>query len=198
MGQYYTSVYPLLHCFNCGFGGQNSTRQSGQQNQIQHHYNLLSPQRAHTFPNAEIRQNFTTSRRGTAMTATCLHCKKRCRLTRGAEIYPHRKELANKPMYKCDPCNAVVGCHPGGGYKPLGFAANKKTRQARMQLHNQRLDPLWKYIPNPKQRRHRRTALYKFLSKKMGLTAEETHTGMFTIEQCREAWRHLGKFYKVG
>ncbi len=119
---------------------------------------------------------------------TCIHCKGNCRKTTGAEIYPHRRDLRTKIIWKCDPCNATVGCHPGGD-KPLGYAANKKTRQARMKLHNLMLDPIWKNAEGPKGRN--RSRVYKYLSHKMGIPRTETHTGMFTIEQCRDAWRAL-------
>ncbi|MGI9484465.1 MAG: zinc-finger-containing protein [Geminicoccaceae bacterium] len=46
------------------------------------------------------------------MIATCLHCGGDCRLTDGAEIYPHRPDLADKQIWKCDACKARVGCHP--------------------------------------------------------------------------------------
>lgn len=119
----------------------------------------------------------------------CLHCHKPCRLTDGREIYPHRPDLAKKPIWKCDPCKAHVGCHPGT-QEPLGFAADAQTRKARMTLHSEMLDPIWKTAPK-KRRSATRNAVYAFLSRAMGLDRDETHTGMWTIEQCRDAWRHL-------
>ena len=123
------------------------------------------------------------------MTALCLHCGTDCRLTDGKEIYPHRSDLHAKAIWKCDSCGAYVGCHPGGN-KPLGHAADKETRSARMKLHNQMLDPLWKSAP--KDVRHRsRHRVYAYLAEEMGLDREDTHTGMFCIEDCRRAWRAL-------
>ncbi len=122
------------------------------------------------------------------MMTTCIHCKQECRLTNGKEIYPHRPDLYNKRIWKCDPCNATVGCHPGGT-NALGFAANKQTRDARMKLHNLRLDPIWKNAESGKKQV--RSCVYRYLSHMMGLPPEDTHTGMFTIEQCREAWTIL-------
>ena len=55
------------------------------------------------------------------------------------------------------------------------------------------LDPLWKSKPKGK-RKQARIQVYKFLSEKMGLPPNKTHTGMFTIEQCREAWKALMEF----
>lgn len=124
------------------------------------------------------------------MTATCLHCDGDCRLTDGVEIYPHRPDLADKQIWKCDPCNATVGCHPGGT-EPLGHAADKATRQARMKLHEQRLDPIWKNQPDKPSQKATRRRVYKFLTFALGIKREECHTGMFTIERCRAAWRAL-------
>lgn len=125
------------------------------------------------------------------MLVPCLHCGEASRLTGGREVYPHRPDLRSKKFWKCDRCDASCGCHPGG-VQPLGFPANKETRQARMKLHNQRLDPLWRTVPR-KQRNRTRGTLYAYMADCMGIPREKTHTGMFTIEQCRKAWECLGK-----
>ncbi|MGI9501816.1 MAG: zinc-finger-containing protein, partial [Geminicoccaceae bacterium] len=67
--------------------------------------------------------------------ATCLHCGGDCRLTDGAEIYPHRPDLFDKQIWKCDPCAAWVRCHDGST-DPLGYAADLPTRIARIKLHH--------------------------------------------------------------
>jgi hypothetical protein len=121
--------------------------------------------------------------------ARCLHCQGRCRLTSGAEIYPHRPDLVRKAVWKCDGCDATVGCHPGTT-EPLGFAADRATRDARVKLHHERIDPLWKAAPSD-VRKQARDQVYHILSEGMGLARQNTHTGMFTLEQCREAWRCL-------
>ncbi|MGI9484760.1 MAG: zinc-finger-containing protein [Geminicoccaceae bacterium] len=88
------------------------------------------------------------------MTATCLHCGGDCGLTEGVEIYPHRPDLADKQIWKCDPCQATVGCHPGT-LNPLGHAADEPTRKARSNLHDLRLDLIWKSQPDkPAQQCH--------------------------------------------
>jgi len=132
--------------------------------------------------------------------ASCLHCDGACRLTDGKEVYPHRGDLWSKPFWVCDPCGARVGCHPGTT-DPLGHAANAETRRARSMLHDRMLDPIWKtadrlYQIDSRQERKKvlrvaRRRTYAFLAEKMGLTTDETHTGMFTVEQCREAWAAL-------
>ena len=116
----------------------------------------------------------------------CEQCNFPCRLTDGTEIYPHRQDLRAKPIWLCDGCKARVGCHPKST-DPLGTPANFELRAARMKLHNLRLDPIWK---NAKEKKAR-GRVYRFLAAKMGIDSADCHTGMFTLEQCRDAWRAL-------
>lgn len=133
----------------------------------------------------------------------CPTCQTPARLTGGAEIYPHRSDLAALRIWKCDVCpNPYVGCHPGTEVA-LGTPAGPDLRKARMTLHHSRIDPLWKradqcgaYQPEDARARKQiqraaRVRVYAYLADRMGLTTDETHTGMFSIEQCREAWRVL-------
>ena len=124
------------------------------------------------------------------MTASRLHCGGDCRLTDGVEIYPHRPDLADKQIWKCDSCNATVGCHPGGT-KPLGHAADKATRNARMMLHERMLDPIWQNEPDKPFRKAARRRVYKFPAFVLDIDRDDCHTGMFTIERCRAAWKAL-------
>ena len=66
-------------------------------------------------------------------------------LVTGAVIYPHRPDLADKPIWLC-PCGAYCGCHPGT-QDPLGSTAGPETRNARSYVHRV-LDPLWRTIPD--------------------------------------------------
>ena len=59
-----------------------------------------------------------------------------------------------------------------------------------MLLHEQILDPLWKNEPD---RKAARRWVYKFLAKALGIERDQCHTGMFTIERCRDAWRALSR-----
>ena len=124
------------------------------------------------------------------MTATCIHCESLCRRTDGREIYPHLPHLYDKIIFVCDHCDARVGCHPGTD-RPLGFAGNEATRVARKKLHNLMLDPLWKRFPTKPERDRARSRTYKFLAKALGIEPRECHTGMFTVERCRDAWKAL-------
>ena len=126
---------------------------------------------------------------GRAMTV-CIECNGVCELVTGKEIYPHRQDLWEKPIWKCTRCpNSYCGCHPRTK-EALGFAAGPDTRRARMLLHERMLDPIWKEASR-KRRRHFRNLVYAFLSEKMDLPPDETHTAMWTVEQCRQAWCSL-------
>ena len=148
------------------------------------------------------------------MTApTCPACAVPARLTTGAEVYPHRPNLHGKAIWKCDGCGAYVGCHPNTT-EPLGTPAGPELRAARMKLHNDMLDPLWKNAwRDPAYAGHRlppgaskraidqeyrrkqvavskcaRTRVYEYLAAQLGLTRDQCHTGLFDIEACRRAW----------
>lgn len=115
----------------------------------------------------------------------CASCNRPARLTRGIEIYPHRKDLADKPIWKCDGCGGRVGCHPGTT-KALGTPAGPELRRARGLLHDDMLDPLWKG-----KKGQSRSLVYAYLGAHMNLPAEQVHIGMFNIVQCRDAWKIL-------
>lgn len=134
---------------------------------------------------------------------SCMSCKtaERVRLTDGREIYPHRPDLHEKPIWICDSCGGRVGCHPGT-LDPLGTPADAELRRARSMLHDHMLDPLWRradassiYAKSEKDdhsrriiRRAARVRVYAYLADRLGLTQDETHVGMFDLETCRKAW----------
>lgn len=120
-------------------------------------------------------------------TTTCLHCGAVCVPTFGRELFTSKKleYLAEEVFHVCPLCpDSRVGSHQEDG-TPLGFAANRETRQARMKLHKEMLDPIW-MGKTRMHRREARTRIYEFLSYRMDL--REAHVGEFTLEQCREAW----------
>lgn len=135
------------------------------------------------------------------MTApTCPYCNIVSVMTTGAKVYPHLRHLADKPIWECPNCDARVGCHPNTE-KPLGELANGELRRARQILHNRMLDPLWKrapemacyagYTDKKKILGAARGRTYAYLAHRMGVDRKKCHTGMFTLEQCRQAYRIL-------
>jgi len=106
----------------------------------------------------------------------CPYCGEDAKQTTGREVYPRRPDLHKQIIFACLPCDAWVGTHKNSG-KPLGRLANAELRRAKMQAHAA-FDPLWKSGQMTRREAYRR------LSEKMGLTPEETHIGMFDVEQC--------------
>lgn len=97
------------------------------------------------------------------------------RLTSGAEMYPHRPDLARKPFWKCE-CGAFVGTHykTRDHLRPLGYLATPEVKRWRMRIHDL-LDPMWQngLIDRGKA--------YARISKALGHTY---HTGEITdVEQ---------------
>jgi hypothetical protein len=116
----------------------------------------------------------------------CPTCKTPARLTDGAEIYKHRKDLRWMKFWKCDSCGAYCGCHPGTT-KPLGVPAGPDLRRARALLHAKRIDPLWRGA----RVQGARSQVYAYLAAQLGIASRACHAGLFDIEQCRKAWRVL-------
>ena len=112
---------------------------------------------------------------------TACECYVDARLTSGKEIYPHRPDLADIPMWRCDACHNYVGTHwkSKEPLKPLGVIADRDIMNARRHIHAL-LDPMWK------TGRIRRGRAYKYISKHLGYSY---HTGEIrTIEEARKVW----------
>ena len=95
----------------------------------------------------------------------CCQCEKdiEARLTTGAEIYPHRPDLAWIPRWVCDTCGNHVGTHykTAAPTKPLGNIPSREIKEARIRIHAL-IDPAWK------RQRVRRGTLYAHLSAALG------------------------------
>ena len=111
------------------------------------------------------------------MTIRCDYCGDDAERVTGVEVYPHRPELAGKTIYRCRPCDARVGCHPGTD-TPLGRLANAELRREKMKAHSA-FDPLWR------DGGMRRASAYKALAKALGIAANSCHIGMFDAAMCR-------------
>lgn len=108
----------------------------------------------------------------------CDYCGEPAKQVTGAAVYPRRPDLASKVMYRCQPCDAWVGCHPGTS-NPLGRLADKALRVAKMEAHAA-FDPLWRGQP-----RGARSDAYSWLASALGIKAEDCHIGMFDVEACK-------------
>ena len=129
----------------------------------------------------------------------CPYCGEATGLVSGKSVYPHKRELHGKFFFRCGPCDAYVGCHPGTK-RALGTPANKELRRARMILHNERLDPIWlhaetcgAYDPEDGRaismiRNRARHRVYAWLAEQLGISRDECHTAQFDLDRCRAAW----------
>ena len=106
----------------------------------------------------------------------CPYCGMRAKRANGCDLYPHRPDLWKKKFVVCFPCDARVGCHANGD--PLGELANAELRSIRIKAHAA-FDPKWK------QGGMSRSKAYRWLSKQLGIRFEDTHIGMFDMDQCQ-------------
>lgn len=83
-------------------------------------------------------------------------------------------------IWLCHPCYAWVGVHKGTD-EPLGRLADSELRYWKRRAHAE-FDSRWRR----KEKRTRRAA-YEWLAEEMGLPLEQTHIGMFDVEQCKKA-----------
>lgn len=108
----------------------------------------------------------------------CPYCGKESELVTGRVIYPHRSDLYHLWFYRCAPCDAYEGCHPGSK-RPLGRLANRELRQARMAAHRA-FDPIWK------SKEMNRSQAYAWLASRLGIEIEDCHIGMFDVSKCEQ------------
>lgn len=106
----------------------------------------------------------------------CDYCGKDAPLITGRQVYPHRPDLYGKKFYRCVPCDALVGCHPGTE-SALGRLANPELRKAKMAAHAA-FDPLWK------SGKHKRGQMYGWLANQLGIEKKDCHIGMFDVDLC--------------
>lgn len=107
-------------------------------------------------------------------------CGERASLVRGAEVYPHRRDLAHLYFWKCS-CGRFVGCHKGTT-RPLGRPADAETRRARSAAHAA-FDPLWR---DPERRRFKtRRQAYRWLAEALGIDEDDCHMGEMSAENAR-------------
>lgn len=106
----------------------------------------------------------------------CDYCGKEAKFAKGSEVYPHRPDLADKNFFRCAPCDAYVGCHPGTR-RPLGRLANAELRRAKMAAHAA-FDPKWK------GKTMTRSQAYAWLAHQLSIPPNSCHIGMFDVDMC--------------
>ena len=108
---------------------------------------------------------------------TCADCgNASLTLTTAATVYPHRRDLADKPIWRCV-CGAFVGCHPGTT-RALGTAAGPVLRKKRGLAHAM-FDPIWR------EKLMTRGDAYAWLGQELGITdPTQVHIGLFNASDC--------------
>ena len=112
------------------------------------------------------------------MPVLCEYCKREAKIVTGGALYG-RKDLDHKLFWKCDPCDAWVGCHPSTSF-PLGSLANADLRLARRATHAA-FDRMWKTGGMT------RSQSYDWLAQAMQLPHHLCHIGMFDEAACTRA-----------
>lgn len=106
----------------------------------------------------------------------CDYCGKPTVLVDSAIVYEGR---SYGMIWYCKSCQAWVGCHQGTN-KPLGRLANAELRVQKRFAHAA-FDPIWRGKTS-----FTRRAAYAWLAEEMGLPLEQTHIGMFDVDQCKQ------------
>jgi hypothetical protein len=120
---------------------------------------------------------------------------KRCPYCDEPSVYVHSAEVYYGSdrygmIYLCRPCQAWVGVHKGTD-RALGRLANAELRAAKHKVHE--LMNELHYHTN--WLRHKfNSKIYPYLSRSLNLPIEETHIGMFNVEQCKQAIEVLKQF----
>ena len=114
-----------------------------------------------------------------SMVNNCHYCGNPAELVTGRIIYPHRPDLFDLNFWRCEPCDAYVGCHKkqGDGSQPLGRLANAELRKAKNKAHAA-FDPHWQ------GKKQSRSDAYAWLAKQLGMPVERTHIGEFDVDDC--------------
>lgn len=113
----------------------------------------------------------------------CHYCGEPLTVHTGEEIYPHRPDLKNLTIWKCENCNATVGSHKTTG-KPLGLVATPELKNLRIQAHGV-IDPYWKRGQYPRKK------VYKVLQEFVGRGEEFAHIAMLTEDDCRNVIKNF-------
>lgn len=107
----------------------------------------------------------------------CPYCGAAAQLMTGADMYPHRSDLAGKRFWVCRPCGAHVGCHDGT-CQPFGGLANGQLRRARMEAHRS-FDRIWNSGSMS------RGDAYLWLADQLGIAVDQCHIGMMDVAMCQ-------------
>lgn len=101
----------------------------------------------------------------------------------------YKREYGSGKCYVCTCCGARVGTHVDQPDVAFGILSDKQMRQARVKCH-ELLDVHWK---TKRKKVKYRTAMYKWLAKKMSINHTECHFGRFDMKKLERAIEILEK-----
>jgi hypothetical protein len=108
----------------------------------------------------------------------CHYCGEKATQVRGATLYPFHYSLRDHIFWRCEACDAHVGCHQGTA-RPLGTLANNSVRRLRAQAHRH-FDSL------RKSKGRTRSEAYAWLAAKMELPLEACHMALMDYDMCAQ------------
>lgn len=118
----------------------------------------------------------------------CPYCNNPTEYVDGKEVYQTK---SYGMIYLCRPCQAYVGVHKGTN-KSLGRLANADLRKAKMEAHywfdqiaRQKgvINEVWPVFVKGVSNRNK---AYLWLSKHLGISADDCHIGMFDVDVCQK------------
>ena len=117
----------------------------------------------------------------------------RCNLCGGKVIFTtnaviYGREHGSGYCYLCTVCGAYVGTHTPRPHDALGILANDAMRQAKMRCHDL-FDIHW--INKGHDKKMYRSAMYKWLAKKLKISVNECHFGYFDLDMLNQAACYL-------
>ena len=117
----------------------------------------------------------------------CNYCREPAELITGMVLYPHRPDLADVTIWRCDKCDAHVGTHRDSDNVPLGRLANAELRGWKRRAHGA-FDPLWKRKMEKEgcSKTQARKAGYKWLADQLEIEVKKCHIGMFDVDMCKK------------
>lgn len=123
----------------------------------------------------------------------CPYCKRGTYLVDSSIIYSGK---SYGKLYICGSCDAYVGVHKGTK-RALGRLANSELRYWKKEAYAE-FDPLWEFLIEERgmSKEAARSYCYSWLSKNLGTPLEETHIGMFDVEECKRVIQICSPIHK--
>jgi hypothetical protein len=118
----------------------------------------------------------------------CDYCGRHADLYGGLDVYPDRKDLADRQFWVCWSCDAWVGCKTGSD-EPFGELADEALRAARIAAHKA-FDPIWE------QELMTKREAYDWLAEALAMPRNDCKIGLMKLNDCarvsQAVWERFG------